>query len=353
MKGARQFMQYKIWLLMLNINDSEKIRIREKYGDEKVIYDNFDDIKLELNMRGSYIREVELEKAINISEWILKNKVGFITFFDKEYPDELKEIEMPPYALFYKGKIDVLKERKVSIIGSRLCSQYGIEITKLLTKELISFNISIISGGAKGIDTIAHKTAIEGDGKTVVILGCGIDVVYPYQNRSLFNSVEENGLIITEFLPGTKPLKHNFPRRNRLISGLSELVIVVEASEKSGSLITARLAAEQGREIMSVPGSLFSKTSRGCNKLIRDGAQVFTDMSDLRAILNLTCKDKESIISPIKQKILSIVSDEPIHIDELVNKTFIDREVMFNVLFDMQIKKEIISLPGNYYAKII
>ncbi|MBE6048667.1 MAG: DNA-protecting protein DprA [Clostridium sp.] len=346
-------MEYDIWLLMLKISNDMKIELVKKYHSSKAVYDIIDEIKLELKLTNSYIKNIELQKAVDIYNWITENKIGFITYFDKKFPKELREIDDPPYALFYKGNIDVLQERKVSIIGSRLCSQYGIEITKLLTKELISFNISIISGGAKGIDSISHKTCVENGGKTVVVLGCGIDVVYPYQNRKLFKQIEEDGLIITEFLPGTKPLKYNFPRRNRIISGLSELVIVVEASERSGSLITARLAAEQGKEIMSIPGSIFSKSSKGCNKLIRDGAQVFSDMEDLRVMLNLTCKDKEGIISPIKQKILSIVSNEPIHIDELVKKTLIDREVMFNVLFDMQIKNEIISLPGNYYAKII
>lgn len=346
-------MKYKIWLVMLNVNDNTKIEMIKKYGSAEKIYDSFDEIKLELNLKTNYIKEVELKKADEIADWICKNKIGFITYFDKEYPCELQNIDNPPYGLFFKGNINILKERKVSIVGSRLCSQYGLEITKLLTKELISFNITIISGGAKGIDSTAHKTCIEGLGKTVIVLGCGIDVVYPMQNKYLFKQVEKDGLIITEFLPGVKPLKRNFPRRNRIISGLSELVIVVEASEKSGSLITARLAAEQGKEILAIPGSVFSKASIGCNKLIRDGAQVFTDMGDLRVLLNLTCKDKERIISPIKQKILSIVSDEPIHIDEIVNKTFIDREAIFNVLFDMQIKNEIISLPGNYYAKII
>lgn len=265
----------------------------------------------------------------------------------------MRHIENPPYGLFFKGDISVLKGRKAAIIGSRLCTQYGLEITKLLTKELISFNITIISGGAKGIDSCAHRTCVENCGKTVVVLGSGIDVIYPAQNKYLFEKVIQHGLIITEFLPGTKPLKYNFPRRNRIISGLSEVVIVSEASERSGSLITAGLAAEQGKDVLAVPGSVFSKTSAGCNKLIKDGAEVFSDMGDLRTLLNLTCKEKNRIISPIKQKILSIVSDEPVHIDEIVNKTFIDREAIFNVLFDMQIKNEIISLPGNYYAKII
>lgn len=346
-------MKYKIWLLMLNVNDCLKIELIKKYNKECEIYKKIDELIPKVNKKQGYIKEVELEKADEICRWIKENNVGFITYFDKDYPEELKEIEAPPYGLFYKGNINILKDRKVAIVGSRSCSQYGLEITKLLTKELISFNITIVSGGAKGIDSCAHKTCIENSGKTIVVLGCGIDIIYPAMNKSLFNKVLKDGLIITEFAPGTKPLKYNFPRRNRIISGLSEIVMVTEASEKSGSLITAGIAAEQNKSVMAVPGSIFSKNSQGCNKLIRDGAQMFCDMEDLRALLNLTCKDKERIISPIKQKILSIVSDEPVHIDEIVNKTFIDREAIFNVLFDMQIKNEIISLPGNYYAKII
>ena len=222
-----------------------------------------------------------------------------------------------------------------------------------MTKELNGYNITIVSGGAKGIDSVAHSTSVYEDGKTIVVLGCGIDVVYPYSNRFLFKDIEKKGLIISEFLPKVAPLKYNFPRRNRIISALSELVIVVEASEKSGSLITANYALEQGRNVMAIPGSIYSKASNGCNKLIRDGAQVFCSMEDLHTLLGIDCKEKGGIKSPIKQKILSIISDEPIHIDDIVDKSFIDREVLFNVLFDMQIRNEIISLPGNYYTKII
>ncbi|MCR4943710.1 MAG: DNA-processing protein DprA [Clostridium sp.] len=346
-------MKYKIWLLMLNVNDCLKIELIKKYKNECEIYKKIYKILPEFNLKQEYIKENELEKALEVSEWILNNNVGFITYFDEEYPEELKNIDNPPYGLFYKGNIKILKDRKVAIVGSRSCSQYGLEITKLLTKELISFNITIISGGAKGIDSCAHKTCVESSGKTVVVLGCGIDIIYPSVNKRLFDEVLKDGLIITEFIPGTKPLKYNFPRRNRIISGLSETIIVAEASEKSGSLITAGIAAEQNKNVMAIPGTVFSKSSLGCNKLIRDGAQIFSEMEDLRTLLNLTCENKERIISPIKQKILSIVSNEPMHIDEIVSKTFIDREAIFNVLFDMQIRKEIISLPGNYYAKII
>jgi DNA processing protein len=218
---------------------------------------------------------------------------------------------------------------------------------------LISYNITIISGGAKGIDSVAHNAVIEDSGNTIVVLGCGIDVVYPMQNKCLFREIEKKGLIVSEFLPKTPPLSFNFPRRNRIISGLSELVLVIEASEKSGSLITANYAIEQNKEVMVVPGSIFSKGSIGCNRLIRDGAQIFCSMEDLYLLLKLENHENIKILSPIKEKILKIVSDGPTHIDEIVNKAYVGREALFNILFEMQNKNEIISLPGNYYAKII
>ena len=349
-------MKFKIWLIMLKINNKEKLNLLSLFKSEEEIYNNFE---LWLNKNPIlYKRFVDynkingLERAEILLEWLIENKIGFIDICNPLYPNELREIEEPPYGLFYKGNISVLNNRKVSIVGSRVCTNYGIEVTKLLTKELISYNISIISGGAKGIDSVAHRTSVELKGSTVVVLGCGIDVVYPAQNRALFDKVLDNGVIISEFLPGTAPFNYNFPRRNRIISGLSELVIVIEASDKSGSLITASYAANQGREVMAIPGSIFSKGSNGCNKLIRDGAIIFTGLEDLYATLNLELQKEKRIISPIKQRILSLVQNEPIHIDDIISKAKIDREALFNVLFEMQIGKEIISLPGNYYAKI-
>ncbi|WP_294351817.1 DNA-processing protein DprA [uncultured Clostridium sp.] len=350
-------MKFKIWLLMLNINDKNKLNLLKIYHNETEIYENLETILIEenikINSKEIYDKKIALNKAEEILLYINKENIGFITINDKEYPEKLKEIEIPPYGLFYKGDINLLNTRTIAIVGSRLCTNYGIEVTKLLTKELNGYNITIVSGGAKGIDSVAHSTSVYEEGKTIVVLGCGIDVVYPYSNRFLFKDIEKSGLIISEFLPKVAPLKYNFPRRNRIISALSELVIVVEASEKSGSLITANYALEQGRNVMAIPGSIYSKASNGCNKLIRDGAQVFCSMEDLHTLLGVDCKEKGGIKSPIKQKILSIISDEPIHIDDIVNKSFIDREVLFNVLFDMQIRNEIISLPGNYYTKII
>ncbi len=349
-------MKYKIWLLMLNIKNAEKKFLVDKYKKEEIIYDKFEDI---VNCNEIIIKKIKkiskenlLQKAVEIVEWMRENNVGFLSVNDKEYPHDLRVIEDLPYGFFYKGNKELLASRKVSIIGSRACSNYGSEVTKLLTKDLIRYNITILSGGAKGIDTISHKTTVEGNGKTIVVLGCGIDIAYPAQNYKLFKEIEKTGLIISEFLPGTPPLPYNFPQRNRIISALSELVIVVEASNKSGSLITVNYALDQGKCVMAIPGSIFSKGSLGTNQLLREGAQVFTGLEDLHQLLKLDKKKDINELSPIEKNVLSVVSDIPIHIDNIMKKTNLSREVLFKLLFKMQVSNKIISLPGDYYAKI-
>lgn len=350
-------MKFKLWLMFLHISNKNKLDLLERYKNEEDVYNNFESWSKEKKEFTKKFVNFNKKFSLNFVEekrqWMEEENIGFINILDLAYPQCLKEIEEPPYGFFYKGNIDILNSKIVSIVGSRGCTNYGIQVTKLLTKELISYNITIISGGARGIDSVAHKEVIESNGNTIVVLGSGIDITYPKENKNLFDKVIlNNGLIISEFLLGTAPLSYNFPRRNRIISALSELVIVVEASSKSGSLITASHAAEQGKTVLAVPGSVFSKGSNGCNKLIRDGAQVFTSLEDLYTLLNLSAKDKSRIISPMKKKILSIIEDEPKHIDYIMNKSYIDREALYKVLFEMQIGNEIVSLPGNYYAKI-
>lgn len=345
--------KYKLWFLKLKAPISDKINFLSKYGDEKNIYNNIEYILSNNGIKNGYDKIKEISEVNEIYKYMEANNIKFLSYTDPQYPSILKEISDPPYALFYKGNIGLLGSRSVAIVGSRKSTNYGIQVTKLLTNELNSYNISIISGGARGIDTIAHKNTILNKGNTIIVLGCGIDVVYPKDNYDLFKSVEEHGLIISEFLPKTPPFKQNFPYRNRLISGLSELTIVVEAAEKSGSLITATYAADQGRDVMAVPGLITSNESKGCFKLIREGAYIYTEPSDLVNLLGLKKEEKIIKRSFESEKILSIIGTSPTHIDEIVNKSVIDREVLFKVLFEMQIRKEIISLPGNYYAKII
>ena len=349
-------MIFKLWLMMLNESNRAKIDLLKCYKYEDDIFKKFDeliekDIRLKKKYYG-YDKLQALEKAKKLEKWLENKKIEFITINDEIYPLNLKNLNEPPYGLFLKGNINLINSRNVAVIGSRICTNYGMEITKLLTKELISFNISIISGGAKGIDSVAHNACVDNKGNTICVLGCGIDIIYPAQNKFLFEKIEKEGLIISEFLPGEAPHNYNFPRRNRIISGLSELVIVVEASEKSGSLITANYAADQGKHVMAVPGSIFSKGSNGCNKLIRDGAHIFTSLEDLHTILKLDGVKRVGDISPMKEKILSLIRNEPIHIDEIIKKSYVDRATLYKVLFEMQITNEIVSLPGNFYAKI-
>lgn len=349
--------KYKIWFYLLKLSNDEKIKLLNMYENELNIYNKFEEIintNSELNNKNYlYNKEHELNKNLSLIRYMLKNEIYFLTYNDEDFPEKLKNINNCPYALFYKGNVKLLKSKTVAIVGARNCTNYGMEVTKLLTKNLISYNITIISGGARGIDTCAHKNTILNKGNTIVVLGCGIDVVYPKENCSLFNEVCKNGLIISEFLPKTPPYKYNFPTRNRLISGLSDLVIVIEASEKSGSLITATYAADQSREVMVVPGNVFSDKSKGCNKLIREGAAILTSFSDVAFQLKLNSENTNNKVNKEFDKILQLIKESPMHIDEIARKSFIDRDTLFKVLFEMQIKKEIVSLPGNYYAKII
>lgn len=350
-------MDYKLWFSMVNLSDKVKIELTQEYKDCKNIFENFETIikknKYINNKLTEYNKFNEMNKIKLRIEYLTRNNINFINYFDEEYPQDLRNIQNPPYTLFYIGNIDLLKERKVAIVGARNCTNYGIAVTKQLTKLLNSYNISIISGGAKGIDSETHKTSVELNKSTIVVLGCGVDVIYPKSNYHLFEEIKKSGLIISEFIPGTPPNAYNFPQRNRIISALSELVLVIEASEKSGSLITANYAADQGKDVMVVPGPINSKNSLGCNKLIRDGAQILTCQNDLFTKLKLDALALKRRKTQVAKKILAIIGEEPTHFDRLLKNTNVDRMTLIKVLFEMQIENEIVSLPGNYYCKII
>mgnify|MGYP001723478402 FL=1 len=212
----------------------------------------------------------------------------------------------------------------------------------------------MVSGVAAGIDSVMHRQILSRGGKTIGILGCGIDVVYPRFNKKLYDQIVSEGLLMSEFLPGTKPLSYNFPKRNRIISGFSDKgVIVVEASRKSGSLITANYALDEGKDVLAVPGPIFNESSAGCNLLIHQGASPFIGKEDLYDFLNIIKKEsKNNKKSSIKVNLLEIIGKEPIHIDKIIGSVNIDRIALFELLFEMQNENEIICLPGNYYVKI-
>ncbi len=210
-----------------------------------------------------------------------KLKVELINNQSKNYPTQLKNIPEMPYSLHLKGRSDLFKNKIVAIVGSRKSSAYGNEVAYKVGKILSNHGYTVISGLANGIDTYAHKGALEGNGSTIAVIGSGIDYIYPKENTKLFLDITKKGLIISEFYLGTKPINYNFPRRNRIISGLCDFLIVIEATHKSGSLITVNHAIKQGKDVLAVPGEIFSKTSEGTNMLIRDGAYPLISINDL------------------------------------------------------------------------
>ena len=220
----------------------------------------------------------ETSKWLETFDWVASfeimkvEKVKILTILDAVYARRLKEIYLPPIVLFYKGELSLLNERLVALVGSREHSNYAKQCTKTIVQDLVQKKIGIISGLAKGVDSLAHLECLKDDGKTIAVIGSGLDVVYPPENANLYKEIGEKGLIISEYPLGSRPLKFHFPYRNRIIAGLSHGVCVIEAKEKSGSLITANIALSENREVFAIPGSIFSSHSKGTNQLIEAGA---------------------------------------------------------------------------------
>lgn len=348
--------KYEIWLITNEISNDCKIKLITKYNNEENIYNNIKNIiKSEefknYNLNNFNKKNIDDEEALK--QKIIENDINYITYSSEDYPQKLRNINNPPYVLFYKGNIELFNENMAAVIGSRKNTIYGEEVTKTIVAELNNINYGVVSGVAYGIDSIAHKEILRRKGKTIGVLGCGIDIVYPKINRGLYNEIIKYGLLVSEFLPGTQPASYNFPRRNRIISGLSNGVIVVEASIKSGSLITVNYALEQGKNVMAVPGSILNSGSKGCNFLLRDGAVPFLEKEDLYLFFNITKLKKDNIgKNSIENLLLSVIQKQPIHIDKIIESVKVDRVALFELLFELQNKNEIICLPGNYYAKI-
>ena len=287
-----------------------------------------------------------------------KEGVELITIQDKNYPELLKEIYAPPALLYIRGKVGPDDHLGLGIVGSRRLSLYGKQATPALAAELAQSGLTIISGLAKGIDTLAHQAALEVGGRTIAVLGCGIDSqsVYPYCNRDLAKKiVQSGGAVISEFPLGTNPLPQHFPQRNRIISGLSKGVLVIEASQKSGALITARDALEQNRDVFALPGSIFATNSFGPNNLIKMGAKLVSQADDILQEFNLdispNCSLKREITADNSDEaaILRYLSREPIHIDKIITSSKLTTATASSVLTMMEIKGKVKNLGcGNY-----
>lgn len=346
--------KFDIWLSILKTTSKRKLELLKYYGSSENIYNDVINNK-RFELKGT-IKNIEQKEIQDIENTIYKNEIDMVNFNDENYPKALMPYDDAPAILYYKGNLEGINNNKsVAIVGSRNCSYYGQTVAEYFSRELTKVNINIISGVARGIDSFAHTQCIKHHGFTCGVLGCGIDVVYPSENSHLYNEIIKDGCLISEFPPGTTPFAYNFPIRNRIISGLSDIIIVIEAGVKSGSLITASIALEQGKEVFAVPGSIFSNSSKGTNKLIQDGANPATDINDIFEMLKVEYSEKTTVktsrLSPLENKICKLITDNPIHIDDILKKTNVDINQLYGLLFELQFKNEIICLSGNYYVK--
>lgn len=295
-----------------------------------------------------------------------------ITIDDAEYPKNLKNIYKPPKVLYVNGKLLEQDEMAVALVGSRRATAYGLEMSEKLAYELALQGVTIVSGMALGIDSAAHMGALKARARTIAVMGSGHNVIYPPQNKKLYEEIAKSGAVVTEFEDNMEPLSYNFPQRNRIISGLSLGVVVVEAARNSGALITANFAAEQGRTVFAVPGKISSITSSGANELIKDGARLVQSVDDIMEELSL-CEitpvsgdKKEALDNKIEKmtnayiynsltdderKVYKALSDEPIYVDEIFKKTGLEPAKASRVLLGLELKKVIRQLPGNQFVR--
>ncbi|NLJ78563.1 MAG: DNA-protecting protein DprA [Tissierellia bacterium] len=302
-----------------------------------------------------------IDKIEEVFNHIEASNTDVTTIFDRDYPKMLKHIYDSPKVLYRKGQILEEDSLSIAIVGSRKATNYGKWATERLVNELVNLDVTIVSGLATGIDGIAHRKALKENGRTIGVLGNGLDIIYPRNNRDIYRDIPGNGAIVTEFCFGVSPLAYNFPQRNRIISGLSLGVIVVEAKEKSGSLITAHHAMEQGREVFALPGNINSIFSRGTNKLIGDGAKLVMDIDDvIEEIYDLQmqaakCKkiDAENIeLSEPEMQVFKLIEEGPIHCDSIVFNTGMDISTVYSILTALEMKGLIKELTGNTFTLV-
>jgi len=298
----------------------------------------------------------EIDEAKKEIEYAGKKNLKIVSFNCKGFPQRLLEIKDRPLILYVKGEVDRKDLLSVSIVGSRKCTEYGRSVARSSAFELAKLGISIISGLAYGIDSEAHKGALAANGRTLAFLGSGIDVIYPPSNVALYEAISENGAVVSEFPLGTKPKTYNFPFRNRLISGFSLATIVVEAEEKSGSLITAAFAVEQGKDVFAVPGNISSKFSKGTNMLIKDGAIPFLSVDDiLEQVKEFQELRKETALFPElsgeEEKILEAIENNSCTLEEISEKVKMESPELLKILAMLEFK-QIVKKEGGRFLRI-
>jgi DNA processing protein len=311
-----------------------------------------------------------IDGLVNFSSWVeiddelqrIRNAgVGIVPFTSQAYPARLRMIADPPPFLYIKGDLRREDERAVAIVGSRSASDYGRRVARDLSRGLVSCGFTVVSGMARGIDGAAHESALKAGGRTIAVLGSGVERAYPAEHEQLYQSIANNGVVISELPVGTRPMAFNFPARNRLISGLSLGVVVVEATEKSGSLITAALALEQGREVFAVPGEAGASRSRGAHRLIRQGAKLVETVDDIveeiapqlaRPAAGMTERPPRVLppnAAESSRKIFALLQDNPLQVDQVIERSGLSVAQVLEVLLDLELQGFVRQSPGKLY----
>ncbi len=313
-------------------------------------------LSLPSDVRDSFIesrKKIDLAKQLDM---VSASKASLLTIEDFGYPPLLKEIYDPPIVLYVRGVLSA-SSSKIAVVGARLMTTYGHQVTESLTTELVANGLTIVSGLARGVDSMAHRTALRSGGQTIAVLGSGLNFIYPPENKHLAEEASNQGALISEFPIDSPPARGTFPSRNRIISGLSLGVVITEAGEDSGSLITANVAAEQGRLVFSVPGPINSRQSQGTNNLIKLGAKLVTGVGDILEELKISQTSVGAEMVEIvgsnerETKILSQLSLQPIHIDVLAKATKFAVSELGAMLTVMIISGKVADLGGSFYAR--
>jgi len=335
--------------------------LRDHFGDLAVAWQAPVDalhaagLSLKLAERVAQVRAgVDLDKYLTRA---IALGIEILTWDDDLYPPRLKEIDQPPPVLYLRGTLAKEDSWAVAVVGTRRVSTYGRQVAEELASFLAANGVTVVSGMARGVDAIAHQSALKSGGRTIAVLGCGVDRIYPPEHVQLAEKIMASGALVSDYPPGAPPDASNFPPRNRIISGLSMATVIVEAGETSGALITAQFAVDQGREVFAVPGNILAPQSKGTNRLIVQGARPMVSASDLLDVLNLTRVTEQRVVRKVlpadetESKLMSVLTHEPLHMDEIRSQTGLPIERVSATLVMMELKGLVRQVGGlNYIA---
>lgn len=357
-------MQYENWLASVSgLSLKKKLKLLELCGGSEGIFNmeesriNFLDFLTEREQNLLRKAKTELDPE-ELSGKLKEKGITCIPYNSEQYPDKLRQISKPPYALFVKGNMPEKEKKQIAIVGARKCTHYGEAMAIEYAKALAEYDVEIISGMARGIDGAGQRGAIMNGGTTYAVLGCGVDICYPKEHQGLYMDIQKHGGVISEFPPETPPFSANFPARNRIISALSDVVLVIEAKERSGSLITADMALEQGRDVYALPGPVTSPLSQGCHRLIREGAGILITPEELIRELHLekekrlrNLDQKKKVLEKHENIVYSCLDLYPKGVQALVEETGLRPEQVLRELISLELDGKVKEISKNQYVR--